>query len=465
MTSRTISVTKQKLMIRYGVAVLLLAGLVSQSPGAAQPEILARTPPMGWNSWDGYGTTINEADFKANADWLAKNLKSYGWEYVVLDADWFVTNPVAEGNSKTFQYVMDDYGRYTPPVSRFPSAAGGAGFRALADYVHGLGLKLGIHILRGIPKQAVERKLPIEGSNYRAADAADTSDTCPWNFDNYGIDPRKAAGQAYYDSIARLYASWRIDLIKVDCIGSHPYKGDEIRMLREALDKTGRAIVLSVSPGPAPLEKAEDLKKYAQMWRISDDIWDLWHSTTNYPQGVGDQFANAAKWAVVSEPGHWPDADMLPLGYLGPAPGWGKPRNTRLTHDEQRTLLSLWSIFRSPLMLGGDLKSYDKWTIALLTNPEVIKVDQHSTDSHPVFTDDKTVVWLSKPEPGSGYYLAVFNRSPESRKIHFEWKRLGLNSAEYDVRDLWERADLGRKKTLDVVLSSHGCALYRLSAP
>ncbi|MGA7219208.1 MAG: glycoside hydrolase family 27 protein, partial [Candidatus Sulfotelmatobacter sp.] len=180
MTSRTISVTKQKLKIRYGAAVLLLAGLVSQSPGAAQPEILARTPPMGWNSWDGYGTTINEADFKANADWLAKNLKSYGWEYVVLDADWFVTNPVAEGNSKTFQYVMDDYGRYTPPVSRFPSAAGGAGFRALADYVHGLGLKLGIHILRGIPKQAVERKRPIEGSIYDSADAADTSDTCPW---------------------------------------------------------------------------------------------------------------------------------------------------------------------------------------------------------------------------------------------------------------------------------------------
>ena len=445
--------------------LLLLVSIPVRTLGAAFPAVLADTPPMGWNSWDGYGTTINEADFKANVDWLAKHLKPYGWEYVVVDEDWFVTDPVAEGNSKAFHYVMDVNGRYLPPSSRFPSAAGGAGFRPLADYVHSLGLKLGIHILRGIPKQAAERNLPIEGTNYQARDAADTSDTCPWNFDNYGIDPRQAAGQAYYDSIARLYASWQIDLIKVDCIGSHPYKGDEIRMLRRALDKTGRAIVLSMSPGPAPLEKAEELKKYAQMWRISDDIWDLWHGTTNYPQGVGDQFANAAKWAVVTEPGHWPDADMLPLGYLGPTPGWGKPRNTRLTHDEQRTMLSLWSMFRSPLMLGGELKSSDEWTIGLLTNPEVIEVDQHSTDSHQVFTDEKTVVWLSKPESGSGYYLAVFNRSANSENIHYRWKQLDLNSSEYSIRNLWERADLGRERSLDLVLSSHACALYRLTAP
>jgi alpha-galactosidase len=222
---------------------------------------------------------------------------------------------------------------------------------------------------------------------------------------------------------------------------------------------------MSVSPGPAPLEKAEELKKYAQMWRISDDIWDLWHGTTNYPQGVGDQFSNAAKWAGVSGPGHWPDADMLPLGYLGPAPGWGKPRNTQLIHDEQRTLFTLWSIFRSPLMLGGDLKSYDEWAIALLTNTEVIQVDQHSTDSHQVFTDDKTSIWLSKPELGNGYYLAVFNRSAGPMKIHYEWKQLGLPSSEYNLRDLWGREDLGRAKTLDVKLSSHACALYRLSMP
>ena len=254
---------------------------------------------MGWNSWDGYGTTINEADFKANADWFAKHLKPSGWQYVVIDMEWFVSNPVAEGNSKTFQYNMDGYGRYIPPASRFPSAANDAGFKPLADYVHSLGLKFGIHILRGIPKQAVASNLPIAGSSYHAADAGDTSDSCSWNFDNYGIAENKSGGQAYYDSIAQLYASWGVDLIKVDCISSRPYKGDEIRMLSAALQKAGRPIVLSLSPGPAPIEKADEMSKYAQMWRISNDVWDLWHSTKNYPQGVGDQFTNGCQVGIL----------------------------------------------------------------------------------------------------------------------------------------------------------------------
>ncbi len=449
----------------YAVMFALACAWNSFSLAAAQPPLLAGTPPMGWNSWDGYGTTVDEANFKANVDWFAKHLKAYGWQYVVVDMEWFVTNPVAEGNSKTFQYTMDRYGRYMPPPARFPSAAGELGFKPLADYVHALGLKFGIHILRGIPKEAVQRNLPIEGSSYRAADAADTSDTCPWNFDNYGIRGDNPAGAAYYDSIARLYASWQVDLIKVDCISSRPYKGGEIRLLREALDKTGQPIVLSLSPGPAPLEKTAEMRKYAQMWRISDDIWDLWHSTVDYPQGVGDQFANVAKWAGVAEPGHWPDADMLPLGYLGPAPGWGKQRQTQLSHDEQRTLVTLWSIFGSPLMVGGDLKSDDEWTTALLTNPEVIEVDQHSTASRPLVTTDTAVVWESTPASGSGVYLAVFNVAPISKTIHHEWKALSLTSSEYTVRDLWERKDLGPAKSLDLTLPPHACALYRLTPP
>jgi len=457
----------RKLVSQYCAALLVLASVLNtlgRPAGADQPAALAVTPPMGWNSWDGYGTTINEADFKANAEWFARHLKPYGWQYVVVDADWFVTNPVAEGNAKTFHYVMDGYGRYMPPASRFPSAIADAGFKPLADYVHALGLKFGIHILRGIPKQVVSKNLPIEGSPYRAADAGNVSDTCPWNFDNFGIDANKPAGLAYYDSIARLYTSWQVDLIKVDCISSRPYKGDEIRILREALDKTKRPIVLSLSPGPAPVEKTEEMRKYAQMWRISNDVWDLWHSTVDYPQGVGDQFAIAAKWAAASEPGHWPDADMLPVGYLGPAPGWAKARHTRLTHDEQQTLLTLWSVFRSPLMVGGDLKSSDEWTTALLTNPEVIEVDQHSVQSRPVITTEKTVVWLSEPASGRGYYLAVFNVSPDAERIHYGWKELGLTSAEYKIRDLWEHKDLGPAKSIESRLRSHACLLYRLAA-
>lgn len=446
--------------------VLLASSLTIWGQEKSQPApassttqtTLALTPPMGWNSWDGYGTTINEAEFKANADWFAEHLKPSGWQYVTIDMEWFVTNPVAEGNSKTFKYSMDDHGRYTPAVNRFPSAQNDAGFKPLADYAHSLGLKFGIHILRGIPKEAVEKNLPIEGSSFHAADAADTSDTCPWNHDNYGLDASKPAAQAYYDSILRLYASWGVDFIKVDCIASRPYKGDEIRMLSAALQKTGRPIVLSLSPGAAPLEKVDEMRQYAQMWRISDDIWDIWHSTVPYPQGLGDQFANVAKWAGKAQPGRWPDADMLPLGYLGPAPGWGTPRNTRLSHDEQRTLMTLWCIFPSPLMVGGRLPSADDWTLSLLTNPEVLAVDQHSTGNQPIISTDKIIVW--RAESSQGQYLAVFNVSDSAQTVHYDWKDLGMDSVKYELRDLWTHKDLGSADSLTVDLPSHGGVLY-----
>ena len=457
--------------VRFGLASLLIVPTLAtaQAPSttglpASAPTILAATPPMGWNSWDGYGTTIKESEVRANAEWFATHLKPFGWQYVVVDMEWYVNNPTAEGNSKTSQYSMDAYGRFTPALNRFPSAAPNLGFKPLADYIHSLGLKFGIHLLRGIPKQAVAQNLPIEGSSYHAADAADQSDTCPWNFDNYGIDAAKPAGQAYYDSILRLYGEWGVDVLKVDCIASHPYKGDEIRMLGLALAKTGRPIALSLSPGAAPLEKTDEMKQYAQMWRISDDIWDIWHSEVPYPQGLGDQFPNVAKWAGRGEPGHWPDADMLPLGRLGPAPGWGKARDTRLTHEEQRTLMTLWVMFPSPLMVGGDLTAADAWTTALLTNPEVLAVDQASTGNHPVVTTDKIVAWVAQSADKGSRYLAVFNMQPSSQSIEMPWKRLGLEDARYAQRDLWEHKDLGAAASLKVTLAGHASALYRLSA-
>jgi hypothetical protein len=442
----------------------LLLGQVAKPQGESHPSEMATTPPMGWNSWDGYGTTVKEADVKANAQWLAEHLKPFGWQYVVVDMEWFVTNPIPEGNSKTSRYSMDGSGRYTPAVNRFPSAANDAGFKPLADNIHSLGLKFGIHILRGIPKLAVEKNLPIAGSSFHAADAADSSDTCPWNFDNYGIDGSKPGAQAYYDSIAKLYASWGVDLIKVDCISSRPYKGDEIRMLSTALAKTGRPIILSLSPGPAPVEKLDEMRKYAQMWRISNDIWDLWHSTVDYPQGLGDQFANVAKWAGKAQPGHWPDADMLPLGYLGPAPGWSQPRFTRLTHDEQRTFVTLWCIFPSPLMVGGDLAKADAWTTSLLTNPEVIAVDQHSTRNHPVITTNKMVAWVAESAKADEHYLAIFNLGEASQNVQYSWKDLGFPKGKYRVRDLWERKDLGSADSVSVTLPPHGSVLYGVSA-
>lgn len=443
--------------------ILCLGFLWGSSWAFSQNSTLAQTPPMGWNSWDGYGATVNEEQVKGNAKWVADHLKGSGWEYVVVDMEWFVTNPIPEGNSRTFQYSLDEFGRYTPAVNRFPSSANGAGFKPLADYVHSLGLKFGIHILRGIPKQSVVNKIPIEASTATADAGADILDPCPWNFDNFGTNPGRPEAQSYYDSIARLYAGWGVDLIKVDCISSRPYSASDIRMIRQALDKSGRPIVLSLSPGPAPVEKLDEMRQYAQMWRISNDIWDIWHNDGAYPKGLHDQFEFVANWAGKAQPGHWPDADMLPLGRLGPAPGWGVPRNTKLSKDEQQMLMTLWTIFPSPLMVGGDLTQADEWTTSLLTNPEVIEVDQHSTKNHPVVSNIDRSIWVAQSTIGKSFYVAVFNLKNSEDEIANSWQALDIPAGKYKVRNLWLRQDVGTMDSLRVKLPPHGSVLYTVA--
>jgi alpha-galactosidase len=456
--------------LRYVALPVLCVLALASAPASDQkasaqatPAILAPTPPMGWNSWDSYGTTITEDDVRTNAKWISENLKSYGWQYVVVDMEWFAINPKASGNSKTPQLSMDEFGRYSPDVNRFPSAANGAGFKPLADYVHSLGLKFGLHIVRGIPRQAVEKNLPIADSSFHAADAANISDACPWNSDNWGLDPSKPAAQAYYDSIAKLYAGWGADFVKADCIASRPYKGEEIRMLSTALRKTGRPIVLSLSPGAAPLDKVDEMRQYADMWRISDDVWDMWHSDVPYPQGLEDQFPRVAAWAPLIQPGRWPDADMLPFGYLGPAPGYGEPRQTKLTHDEQRSFFTLWCMFRSPLMWGGNPTKSDAWTVSLLTNKEVLDVDQHSTDNRLAAATDNFVVWTARPEHGGGYYVALFNMGDGEQVSFFTWKTLSLPEGTHKMRDLWQHKNLRPNGLLGMMLPAHGSGLYLVS--
>jgi alpha-galactosidase len=224
-------------------------------------------------------------------------------------------------------------------------------------------------------------------------------------------------------------------------------------------------MVLSLSPGPTSPDKRDEVSKYSQMWRISDDVWDVWYSDKNFPTGVKNQFAHAADWAGVAKPGHWPDADMLPLGSLRPAAGWEAARDSRLTHDEQRTLLTLWCIFRSPLIMGGNLLQADAWTTALLTNPEVIAVDQHSRENRPVITSENVVVWLSRPDYGDDSYIGVFNISDSRQIVHYGWKELGLPEGNHTLRDLWLHKNLGAAAALKVTLDPHSSVLFRGSGP
>ena len=446
-----------------GKHLLALALAVAALPNLhAQGKILAPTPPMGWNSWDSYGLTVTEAQFRANVDVLASRLKPLGWQYAVIDEGWYLQNPEAASKPENLHYTLNKQGQYSPAINRFPSAANGAGLKPVGDAVHARGLLFGIHIIRGIPKLAVSANTAIAGSSFHATDAADQTDKCSWNPDNYGVRDN-AAGQAWYDALIRQYASWGVDYLKVDCIASHPYKADEIRMIHRAIVKSGRPIVLSLSPGATALENAVEVGQNAQLWRISNDIWDYWDRPGggDYPRPLKSQFPVLASWSKYVKPGNWPDADMLPLGQLGPIPGDGAARTSRLTHDEQRTMITLWSIARSPLFMGGNLTQLDDFTASLLTNSEILAVNQHGHDQRLAAQNGDLVAWTSKGA-GSKEYLALFNLGDAPAPIHAGFADYGLAQKSYKVRDLWLKKDLGSLKVVSTTLPPHGSVLLEL---
>jgi alpha-galactosidase len=438
---------------------LILATLVllCWSCTAAAQSSPAPTPPMGWNSWDSYGTTVREEQVKANADAMARDLASHGWQYIIVDIQWYEPNAQGHDYAPGAKLAMDQFGRLLPAVNRFPSADDGRGFKPLADYVHGKGLKFGIHIMRGIPRQAVVQNLPIKGTLYHAADIADRENPCRWNPDMWGVDTTKPGAQAYYDSIAELYASWGVDFIKADDMGSHLYQPPEIKALALAMRKTGRPMVLSISPGPAPISEAEFFAKYAQMWRISDDFWDDWKL-------LKKQFDYTRDWAeYVGKNNTWPDADMLPLGRLRITAKEGGGSPTKFSADEQQTLMTLWCIFRSPMIFGGDLPSNDPPTIALTTNDEVLAVNQHSSGNHQSLESDHLRVWIADVPGGKDHYVAAFNLGDHPESVDLRWNKIGINASAAEVRDLWTKTSLGRKNGVQTEIRPHASVLYRVS--
>ena len=439
--------------------------LVVVSGGAEDSKTLAPTPPMGWNSWDAYGLTVTEAQFRANMTVLAAQLKEFGWQYVVVDEGWYLQNPENASVPEALRYTVNLRGQYEPAANRFPSSVNGGGFKPLSDAAHDEGLKFGIHIIRGISKKTVLANTRIGRTKYRASFAADTTDVCPWNPDNFGVKAN-AAGQAWYDALMKQYAAWGVDYLKVDCIASHPYKGAEIRMIHKAIERSGRPMVLSLSPGPTSLGNVDEVAKNAQLWRISNDVWDHWDTEKGkeWSQSVKGQFPVIASWARFVEPGSWPDADMLPIGQLRPVPGEGRPRASRLTADEQRTMITLWAIARSPLFIGGNLTQMDDAMKSLLTNPAVIEMDQHSVESGQEEQSGDVVVWTSKSSAGtSKKYLAVFNLGDAPLHIDRAYSEYGfVDRAQYKVRDLWQRKELGVQSALTVDLPPHGSIVLSL---
>ena len=381
------------------LGIVVIFSIAMQAQTSADFHEWALTPPMGWNSWDCYGANVVEAEVKANADYMAENLKQHGWEYIVVDIRWFVENQTT-GNYNTTNpiYDLDEYGRYLPAVNRFPSASNGQGFKPLADYIHSKGLKFGIHIMRGIPVEAVKKQLPIKDANgITAADIYSTAMQCTWLQDNYTIDASKPGAQEYYNSIFDLYASWGVDFVKIDDL-SRPYHQDEIELIRKAIDQTGRPIVMSMSPGATPVDQAEHAQNHANMWRMVDDFWDNWSQLEN-------EFTVCNLWAPYIIPGAYPDADMLPLGHLDLR---GNNRQTKFTHDEQYTLMSLFAIFKSPLIFGGNLPDNDSFTNSLITNDEVLYMHKNSVNNRQLYNDGEVIAWTADDTLSKDKYLALF---------------------------------------------------------
>ena len=418
--------------------------------------MVAKTSPMGWNSWDCYGAAVTEDIVRQNADFMAKDLKKYGWEYIVVDIQWYEPKAVTHVYNPFTELCMDEYSRLIPDEMRFPSAAGGKGFAPLAEYVHSLGLKFGIHIMRGIPRQAVHSNTKIKGTDKTARDIAKTASICGWNTDMYGVDPLKEGARQYYDSIFELYASWGVDFIKCDDICRElPHEEGELIMLSEALRGCGRDMVLSLSPGPALLEKAELYKKVSNMWRITDDFWDKWGL-------LYAMFERTEKWCTHTGAGHWPDADMLPIGPINQV--WNKANRTSFTHDEQITMLTLWSIFRSPLMIGGEMTGFDDFTVGLITNERILDMHKKARHSHQVWRrstgENEFILWTAMCADG-GQYAAVFNADGEKGKVEITLSDLEIEGAS-SAEELWSGEKTLIRDSFEVSLNSHGAKVYKI---
>ncbi|MGB9747249.1 MAG: alpha-galactosidase [Bacteroidales bacterium] len=432
-------------------SVICFLSVACTSHGNNNADI-ALTPPMGWNSYDCFGHLVTEADVKANADYMAAHLKEYGWEYIVVDYLWYAEGLTSANiRLENPPQHIDEYGRLIPSPTLHPSSANGRGFKPLADYVHAKGLKFGIHIMRGIPYQAIKKNTPVKGTKVRASEIANQQDTCSWYQGLCGVDMTRPGAQEYYNSLLELYASWGVDFIKADDMSS-PYHADEIEALQRAIQHSGRKIILSLSPGPTFIGNPRHVSTHAQMWRISGDFWDEWSKLRH-------QFDLCRMWAPFTGPGHWPDADMLPIGQLSIRTDIPEltPRRSRFTPDELKTMMTLWCMFRSPLMIGGNLPDMTPEELSLLTNKEVIAINQKTSNNQEIYRSENVIVWCAEYPSSQDFALAFFDTGEQEIRFRPEISSYGLNG-KFMTTNLWNKEVVSPE---EILIPPHGCVLLK----
>jgi alpha-galactosidase len=406
------------------------------APLAASP----RPPPLGWSSWSRYHREVHEGEIRAQADVLAARFAPLGFAYVNIDGGWF--------------HCCDEHGRVKADEQKFPS-----GIPALAAYVHGKGLKLGVYLHPGVQREAWQANGLVAGTKVHIRDITDV--TRPGNTKesepSYAIDYSKPGASEYIQGYANLLASWGVDYLKLDFIGSGrgSQKADnreDVAQWSAALQKTGRPIWFELSLD-LDFAYASFWKAHANGWRINHDI-EAYHGNvvlTNWSKVVL-RFESAARWAPFAGPGGWNDLDSLEVGN-GETDG--------LTPDERRTTMTLWAIACSPLFLGADLTRLDPGDLALLTNAEVLAVDQSGHVATPIGSQGRQQVWRAANGDGS-LTVALFNLGDETDKVAVRWSDLGLSSAA-SARNLWTHQDLGRfDGGYATTLASHASELLRV---
>jgi alpha-galactosidase len=396
----------------------------------------ALTPPMGWTTWSSLQTNIDEDTIKAIARVQAATLKASGYIYVNVDGGWYL-NPDAE---------VDAFGRWVADRARFPS-----GMAALGDDIHSLGLKFGLYVTPGIPAIAVYLNRPIEATPYRAPDIAITSRTEQTYLGGtmYYIDYSAPGSQEFVNSWANLFASWGVDYLKLDGVGD--WNIPDIQAWSTALRQTGRPIHLALSNDLNPA-LADTWTRYANGWRISPDI-EAYNgvSLTTWPL-VATRFALAPLWLASGRTGGWNDLDSLLAGGM----------NTGLTTDERQTMTTLWTLSASPLIVGDDLRTLDPFGTSLLSNPEVIAVNQQGVVAAPLTTGTPQQAWTARQADGS-VVVGLFNLGESDAPVGALWSSLGF-TGRAAVRDLWARADLGLfDGVFNTVLRPHASMLLRVT--
>lgn len=409
-------------------------------------------PFLGWNSYDCYGSHINENLTHENLDAFIQKLKPYGYEFFVLDAGWYRHYDLkpgeiwpTDGDKKHLN--IDEFGRFIPSKVLFPN-----GFKEIVDKAHAHGIKFGLHMMRGIPREAVKNDLPIKGSVYSAKDIANVNDTCNWSSLMYGINMDKPGAQEYYNSVLELIAGWGVDFIKYDDI---VHKPREINAVADALNNTGQDIILSISPGNDINPELYETYQRADMIRISRDIWDL-------QEDIDISFERWEQILPYADKGFWLDMDMIPFGHIRInypithnklSSGRGYERMDNFSYAQKKSFITQRAMAASPLFMGGALTTSPKIVFELITDEIMLACNQNGVTGELVKRistyAEKVDIWktVHKKNEGEGW-IGIFNRNAYLELIELEKEEIGLEKTViYHLYDIWEKKIIENKES------------------